>query len=277
MACNNYLPRFQKQLNTWDPLGSLNCTSYSGAMAAQYHTCGAKYTTGKTVRDWTGDKSGGTSLRQIDYALNSRMGIDLDTRVGSARLTWPQFAAKINAGRGAILQGGYAPIRYSRFAGSKTFLGNHAIFIPPGWKAMDPLADGRYAGIYKYRGEPYPQALLKDFAGRLVLDPSTGRRLGYGYVWASFTRDNESVIVTPPGTYQHKVVVPKGTFIRYVTYNGVIQKYSKHYTGGFSAYCTAPKTYKAKKGLPFISRTLVRIETGAYKGWMIGSRYEKEI
>lgn len=271
MACNGYLPTFQKQLNSADPLGSANCTAYSGGMAGDYHTCGAKKPAGKRVRELTGDYVGGTTLIQIDAALNKGWGIDLETRIGGYRLTWTEFANKIASGRGAILQGGYSAIQYTKYSGSRTFGGNHAIFVPPRWKVADPLCDGRREEIYKYHGEQYPASLLEEFAGRLILDPVTGRKLGRGYVWASLTRDNTSNTIL-----SWKVVVPKGTFIRYKLANGIIVGYEKYKTGGFSAGSSRPKIYKAK-GQTFSSRTLVMIKTGAYQGWFIGARYAQEI
>lgn len=273
-----YYPRFQKQLNSGDPLGPLNCTCYSGAMAGDYHTLGRKVPTGESVRILTGDRSGGTTLPQVDYALNKGWLINLDTRIGSSRLTWNQFVARINAGQSAILQGGYSAIYRTRFSGSRTFTGNHAILVCPKWVTLDPLADGRRAGIYRYHGEPYPPYLLKDFAGKLLLNPSTGRRLGYGYVWASFTKDNVTSTPLPPSTtWNYKVQVPAGVFIRYYTRNSVIYKYTKHKTGGFSAYCTDPKNYRAHSSMPFDTRNLVWIKSGVYKGWLISSRYAHEI
>lgn len=270
MACNNYLPVFQKQLNSTDPLGAYNCTCYSGGMAGDFHTCGAKKPSGRMVRYHTGDKVGGTTLPQVDYALNKGWGIDLDTRIGSSKLTWAQFVAKINAGHGAILQGSYDAIYQTRFSGSRTFTGNHAIFVPPGWKVMDPLADGRRAGIYKYHGEVYPQSLLKVFAGRLVLDPSTGRRLGLGYVWCSLTKDNRDIV-------RYKVSVPAGIFYKYSIVDGVIQTYKGYKTGGFSATCTTPRIYPAKAGLSFANRSLVRLTSGSRAGAWISSKYAREV
>lgn len=272
MACNGYKPRFQDQINSYDPMGPSNCTCYSAAMAADYHSCGTKFVTGKKVREWTRDTSGGTTLVQVDYALNLGLNIDLETHVGANRLTWDQFTTRLNAGRGAIVQGGYNYIYQTRFSGSSTFTGNHAIYVNPGWIGMDPLADGRRPGIYKYHGEKYPPFLIKGFASQLNIG---GRKLGYGLVWASFTKDNWATI--PPTTYKYKVHIPKGTFIRYYTKDGVIYKYTKHKTGGFSAYCGAPRTYPATKAMPFDSRTLVYITSGAFKGWAVGSRWADEI
>ena len=273
MACNGFKPLFQDQINSYDPMGGYNCTCYSGAMAAEYHTCGSTFVTGRRVRELTGDTSGGTTLVQVDWALNKK-GVDLQTYVGSNRLTWDQFVAKLRSGRGAIVQGGYNAIYKTQYTGSLTFTGNHAIYVNPGWIGMDPLADGRYAGIYKYHGAQYPASLIKAFAGQLNLG---GRRLGSGLVWCSFTRDNWATTTAPTTPYRYKVHVPAGTFIRYYTKNGVIYKYTKHRTGGFSAYCAAPKTFPATSAMPFDSRTCSFILSGAYRGWLVGSRYVKEI
>lgn len=270
MVCNNYLPRFQDQINSYDPLGGLNCTCYSGAMAADYHTCGSKRPTGEKVRYYTGDRSGGTTLPQVDYALNRGWGVDLDTRIGSSKLTWTQFVVQINAGRGAILQGSYDVIRPTRFTGSPTFYGNHAIFIPPGWGAMDPLCDGRRPGVYKYHGERYPQELLKRFAGRLVVDPRNGHRLGYGYAYCSLTKDNRVNIY-------RRVRVPAGVFLKYWVVDGVIQTYRRYETeDGFIGACTAPRNYPARPGLPFKSRSLVKITSGSREGAYVSSKYYHE-
>jgi hypothetical protein len=269
MACNGYLPIFQKQLNPLDPLGGLNCTAYSGAMAAEYHTCGLKRPLGRTVRRMTGDTSGGTTLPQIDYALNRGWGINLDTRIGSSKLTWSQFVSHINSGKGAILQGHYSAIHGTRFQGDLNFTGNHAIFVPPAFRVMDPLCDGRKPGIYKYHSERYPLEMLKRFAGRLLLVTSTGRRLGYGYVWASLTRDNTVVS-------KWMARVPATVFIKYHVVDGVIQTYRKYETGGFSGSCTTPRNYPAKDGLPFVSRRLVKMTSGSRSGWYVSANYARE-
>lgn len=275
MACTGYKPRFQDQINPYDPLGGLNCTTYSGAMAGDYHTCGAKVPTGKRVRELTGDRSGGTTLTQVDYALRRGWNIDLDTRIGSARLTWSQFEDKIDAGRAAILQGSYRVIRPTRFTGSTTFTGNHAILVLPGWVVMDPLCDGRRPGIYKYHGEVYPKELLKRFAGDLVLTPSTGRRLGFGLTWASFTRDNTvsyKVIIRP------KPPATKKAFTHYIVKDGIIQGRVGAVTGGFEQPCTAPRIYKAKAGLGYTSKSLVKVTNreSRYYGWYFTTGYAYE-
>ena len=275
MTCaGNYLPTFQDQINANDPLGNQSCTTYSGAMAGDYDTCGSKKPTGKRVRELTGDKVGGTTLLQVDYALQKGWGINLDTRIGSSKLTWDQFAAKINKGYGAILQGSYAAIHGTKFAGDDRFQGNHAVFVPPGWGVMDPLCDGRRPSIYKYHGEAYPQDMLKRFAGLLMLDVKKNKRLGIGYVWCSLTRDNTIV-------YRANVVpktgVKKKIYRHYYVTDGIIQKYTVNSTSGFLAITTAPKTYQAKPGLKFKSKRLVKIKSaGSRSGWYISATYLKD-
>jgi hypothetical protein len=236
-------------------------------MAGQYDTCGAKYPTGRQVRFLTGDTVGGTTLLQVDAALRKGYGIDLDTRIGSAALTWPQFASYINAGRGAILQGGYAPINDSRFQGSETFRGNHAIAVMPGWIVMDPLADGRRPGIYKYHGEAYPESLLRQFASQL--DLGNGTKAGYR-VWCSLTRDNAT-------TWRAGIHPTTGKF-RFWVYtirDGVITGRTVDATEGFSAACTPPRAYRWP-GSSVVSKSLVQLTTGARAGRYIDSRYATE-
>ncbi len=274
MVCNNYKPVFQDQINSYDPLGSLNCTCYSGAMAGDYHTCGGKRPTGKRVRELTGDRSGGTTLPQVDYALNKGWAINLDTRIGSARLTWSEFEAKINSGRAAILQGSYKVIAPTRFSGSPTFTGNHALLVLPNWIAMDPLCDGRRPGIYKYHGEAYPKDLLKRFAGELVLNTRYGTKLGYGRVWCSLTRDNTEAwkcSIHPLDGQDTRVFA---TY--FVNSEGVIYKRGSKRTGGFTATCTPPRYYRAKSGLGYAGKSLVRITSGFLKDTYISSGYARE-
>lgn len=273
MACTNYLPKFQDQINAGDPMGGSNCTCYSGAMAGDYDSCGKKVPTGKKVRELTGDKIGGTTLVQVDYALNLGYDINLDTRIGSSRLTWAQFVKEIDSGKGAILQGSYQAIYNTKFAGDPNFRGNHAIFVPPGWGVMDPLCDGRRTSVYKYHGEVYPQEILKRFAGLLELDPKKHTRLGIGYVWCSLTRDNQ---------VRYNAKVPPKTFYRYLVVDGKIVRRVRNTTRvGFSDACTPPKTLAVQKGSALYkeikSKRLVKLLEGHRKGWYITASWAKEV
>jgi hypothetical protein len=270
MACNGYVPEFQEQLDG-SPLGSLSCTCYAGAMAGEYDTCGHQTPTGRYVRVLTGDSSGGTTLNQVDQALRKGYGIDLDTRVGSASVDWAYFRAQIIRGKAAILQGGYGPINDSRFQGSETFRGNHAITVLPGWVVMDPLADGRRAGIYKFHGEAYPETLLRNFASQLVVDPETGRKAGTR-VWCSFTRDNTTTwraVVKPAPGHLYPIYF-------YTVTNGLIRSRSLKGTHGIDATCTAPRLYRAAPGVAIPSKSLVKLTSGVHKGVYIQSQFAKE-
>ncbi len=268
MACTGYIPRFVKQLDG-SKYGGLNCTCASAAMAADDDSCGSKRTSGSQVRSWTGDTSGGTNLAQIDSALQSHLNVNLDVRY---RYPWADFVRRINNGEGAILQGWYMPIRNSRFRGSETFGGNHAIYVPSGWGAMDPLADGRRTGIYKYHGERYPESLLKEYAGKLNVGGTRYVPLGDGLVYAAFSRDNDvtfKAVVHPS---------PPATTVEYSLYtvtNGVISRRVQRTTTGFTvASVSPPRIYRWPSGSP---ATLSQCLVGSLKGYYLPSQYVRTV
>ena len=166
-------------------LGWTSCTAFAGAMAGDFDSQGSKYPTGAAVRRLTGDVTGGLTLAQVTMALQRGWNVSLDIRY---RMTWATFARKLDAGHGAVLQGHGIVFNGTPFyAGAPV---NHAIFVPPDRRALDPAADGRRDGIYDARTRKvYPDTLLRKFAGRLILDMSTRRQLGDGLVYAAFTRD----------------------------------------------------------------------------------------
>jgi hypothetical protein len=248
----SYLPRFQAQNPAISgySLGWASCTAFSGAMAADFDTLGAKRPTGAQVRLLTRDTSGGLNLQQVDAALLQGWDINLNTSLG---ISWTDFAKKIDAGCGAILQGRYSAIADSRFDAGRGFRGGHAIFVAPGWVGMDPLADGRAPGVYKYRGEAYPQSLLRTFAGHLDLG---GRELGLGLAYASFTRDNVH-------TY-HLAFLGGAAFWVYRVSNGVIvSRRSVRLRKASGAPCSAPKLYRWPGKA---SRNLVKVTAGLFAG-----------
>jgi hypothetical protein len=267
VTCSGYTPQFQKQLDG-SLYSGLNCTCASAAMANDDDTCGKEVHTPAAIRQWTGDKSGGTTLSEVDAALNANTSTRLDVRY---RYPWSEFKRRVNGGAAAILQGWYVPIRDTRFGGSETFGGNHAIHVPPFLKAMDPLADGRRAGIYRYHGEEYPEGMLETFAGRLNLGGSSYVPLGMGLVYAAFTRDNDA-------TYKATVrPLPGATtrdYVRYFVSNGRITGHERRRTRGFQAPCTAPANILTASGAARVS--LVRITEGGYSGFWISSRWSDE-
>jgi hypothetical protein len=244
------LPEFQPQnpaINGYK-YGWASCTAYSGAMAASYHAQVRKLMTGAALRNRTGDFDGGLTLAQIDTALNRYWDVDLVTLY---RLPWSTFAHMIDRGQGAVLQGLYAPIADTRFDAGNGFRGNHAVFVPPNWGVMDPLADGRYSGVYKYRGEAYPQSLLRDFAGALDLDPRSSeyKPLGRGYVYAAMTADRVAT---------YKLNFSPGHFWVYtIGHDGYINgRVAKGFSTALTLACTLPKSYTWPG---HSSRTLCRV------------------
>lgn len=268
--CPGYQPTFQPQLDGTTFAG-FNCTCASGAMAADDDSCGTRRTKPSTVRNWTGDTSGGTTLAEVDGALRTHLGIDLDTRY---RYPWADFVRRVNGGASAILQGWYAPIRATRFDAGGGFGGNHAMLVTPGLVVMDPLADGRRAGIYKYHGEAYPESLLKSFAGKLNIGSGRYVALGSGLVYASFTRDNEPdyrVVIHPAkGTQGYPT---QRYFNTFTVVNGVITSRGVRRTGGFSASCTAPRLYRWPG---HSSQSLVKITSGFLTGTYVRSAWAQE-
>lgn len=265
-----YLPRFQPQLVASDPHGGVNCLAYAGAMAGDFDTCGAVHLTGEQVRQLTNEPrpdpaSPGLTLSQVDAALN-RYGVDLEVRY---RLPWDDFARKVEKGEGAVLQGYYGPIADSRFDAGGGFRGNHGIFVPPGWGTMDPLADGRRSGIYRYSGEPYPRALLRTFAGRLVLDSRTNRRLGDGLVYAAFTRDRRSTWFAqfPKGA---RLVLFAADELKRTCYRTEVDIAG----GSGKNACTPPRRYVNRLGH---ARILVRMLEGARKGSYVLASFATEV
>jgi hypothetical protein len=266
MTCSGYQPKFQKQLDG-SAFAGVNCTCASAGMAADDDTCGQVVPSPNTVRRWTGDRSGGTTLAEVDIALTAHTPTRLDVRY---RFPWSEVVRRVNAGASAILQGGYAPIADSRFDGGGGFRGNHAILVTPGLVAMDPLADGRRSGIYKYHGEAYPESLLRRFAARLNLE--TGDRppryLGDGLAYVAFARDNDA-------DYEATVRPLSGQAFRYYTRffvsSGRVTGHERRRTRGFQAKCTPPTLVVTQSGDAKVS--LVRITEGGYAGFWISSKW----
>ena len=263
------LPTFQAQNPAISGyyLGWSSCTAFSAAMAAHFDRQ-AFVCTGAQVRQRTGDTEGGLTLAQVDSALTLGWGVELSTVY---RYPWADFAKRINQGQGAILQGGYAPIADSRFDAGRGFRGNHAIFVAPGWVGMDPLADGRATGVYKYHAEAYPQSLLRSFAARLDVG---GRLLGDGLVYASFTRDNVA-------DYQVTIRPLAGEttrdYTRYLVSSGRITGHENRRTAGFQAPCSPPANLLTQSGNARVSLVQIRKAGSPYDGWWVSSRWSQEV
>jgi len=277
-ACTQpgYLPRFQAQnpAISHDPNGWVNCTAYAAAMAGDFDSCGSIALTGERIRSLSSEpvpdpKSPGLNLRQVDDALN-RYGVDLETRY---RLPWADFVRKIDKGEGAILQGATGPLLSTTYRSTAGDI-NHAIFVPPGWGAMDPAADGRKT-YHEYDGKPYPRDLLKRFAGHLEV--TNGVRLGLGYVYAAFTRDRRST-----WTWQFDPIRNTGPLHTFTVRNGVIVGHRKQIRAGTRVYKSGPP-----KRYPWPGHTsaqtlvplgdLVAGGKGDFTGQYAHARYAEEI
>lgn len=261
-------PTFQAQ----DPMisgyiyGWDSCTAFAGAMAASFDRQVRLLCTGAQVRRNSSEpvpdpRSPGLNLAQIDASLRDGWNVDLDVHY---RMPWADFERQINAGRGGILQGWYAPIADSQYDAGNGFRGNHAVFVPPGWGAMDPLASGK-GSLYQYAGAPYPLPMLREYAGRLNVAPSGYSALGLGLVYAAMTRDRA-------GTWVFTVGATKlGVFT--IGPNGVISHVRIATTGGFNALCTPPRTYVWPGHTP---QRLVRLINGSHAGWYVRAQHAEE-
>ncbi len=185
--------------------GWSSCAAFVGSYAANYASCGVIHPTGAQVRNATSEpipdpKSPGLTVTQVANAL-AKLGVPVTT---FARFSWGTVTELVTAGHYVSLCGGYSVIRPTRFTGDPNFYGNHQIGVPPGWEAQDPLTDGRRAGIYQYHHEPYPQTLLRQFAGafRLTYTRPDGSRytvpIGDGWAQGFYTAAHPTPIPVPP-------------------------------------------------------------------------------
>lgn len=168
--------------------GGFNCTPACEAMFLWRASQGRIRTSACSVRTKTGDRSGGTTLAQMEQ-------VSIAYGISGGRVyrpcSWDTVRSLISARRyGFILQVSYrrlAGTRYDCF--SSNFRGNHALYVSgPGtvagtWRVADPGADGRRPGI-PTGYQDIPETLLKSAAGDLDLG---GHKLGYGkaYIYAT--------------------------------------------------------------------------------------------
>jgi hypothetical protein len=181
------------------------------------------------------------------------------------RVSWTTVERSVDAGKGVLLQGWYAPIADSQYDAGNGFRGNHAVFVPPGFGAMDPLASGK-GSLYQYAGAPYPRALLREFAGRLNVAPSGYSAVGLGLAYAAFTRDR-----VVPWVFH---VGPSKLGVFTIGANGVISNVRIATTGGFTAPCTAPRLYRWPG---HTSQRLVQLTGGSHHGWFVRAEHAKEV
>lgn len=190
--------------------GWASCAAFAGAEAASYATCGTKHPTGAQVRNLTNEpipnpSSPGLTIIQVADAL-AKLGI---TVTPFTRLAWSAVQSLRAAGHGISLCGGYSVLRTTKYTGDPGFYGNHQVWYPPSGATMDPLCDGRRAGIYKYHGEVYPDALMAKFAAALrVNTPHGSVLLGPGWAQGFYTLAHPASVPVP-GT--HTLNIATGT------------------------------------------------------------------
>jgi len=155
---------------------------------------------GATIRNLTGDTSGGTNLSQVQY-------VDIRYYGHTPRLFQPIAWTDIlglSQDRGFILQLGYGPIADSSHDCFRNrFRDNHSIWInnrdATGFIGADPGADGRYPGCpsgYQH----YSFSLLRAAAGKLDLSglgTSAYRPLGAGKAYILLAPKDPPVVADP--------------------------------------------------------------------------------
>ena len=202
MCTSAFTPTFapQNPALSGDRYGWYNCAAYVGAYGASYGSCGAQHPTGAQVRALTNEPipdpaSPGLTTIQVRDAL-AKIGVPVTP---FNRMAWSGVEALIDGGAFVMLAVQYSVIRPTAYSGDPSFYGGHAIGVPPGWGVMDPLCDGRRAGIYKYHGAAYPRTLLRSAAGAFrVVQNGTPTPIGAGWAQGWYTVAHPSPIVPPP-------------------------------------------------------------------------------
>jgi hypothetical protein len=265
MTCATHVADPSFQLQTGGITGPYDCTAHACSDAIDHATCGKKDPGGRAIRLLSSEpipspSSPGLNLPQVRDVAWDSYGVFLDVRIGAQALTFEAYEKRRRDGQGAILQLGYGPIADSRYDAGRGFRGNHAIF-ESAHATYDPLADGRAANVFRHDGSVYDRELIRRAAGQLVVGNS---RLGEGRVWAAFTRD-----VIPDFLAR----VPAGTFWAYAIQDGEVAYRRERTTGGFSATCTPPRSYRW--GMRTV--TLVRLTSGSRAGMYISATYAREV
>lgn len=177
------------------PLQAENCTMASGAMLARLGF--GIVTTGSQLRALQAKQSGGTSLIDLENALQNGWGVQF----AAAAITPLQLRELVYAGAGAVVQGTYADIPPDLRL-QKDFLGGHAVYLdgfrppsganPAAYFVVDPIglpSEG-------YRGAWWPADAIEKFA----------TDFGAGSVDAAWSFAGGA---TPPA---HFPVLPPGAF-----------------------------------------------------------------
>jgi hypothetical protein len=187
-------------------VGWTNCTAFVAAMGAEFDSGIA--ITGTQVRRESTEPipdpgSPGLSLSQVARVLRQHgTTIDVETPID-----FDDVDAARRTGHAIGLQLNYGPIRTTEFSGDRNFDKGHIVLWLPSGEVFDPLDDHRRNDIAK-APVLIPTNLLREAAGRLVIDAATGRTVGLGKAYAAIFPHRHpadhpapaDVASTPPAT-----------------------------------------------------------------------------
>jgi hypothetical protein len=187
--------------------------AFGMAMLIDASTLGRKQPSGCAVRRGTNDTVGGLTLPQVANVASRDYGVPIEVRVGSNIATPSTLAARLAAGRKAVIQGNTGVLvgRRQQSTGGPV---NHLLEVNDSadWRTVnglhrpndvlvyDPAADGRRAGWGVADQGPtwWPWELVLQFAA--ALNPwGDSRRLGAGRLYAGFGPDVEPYVILRHG------------------------------------------------------------------------------
>jgi len=116
------------------PLASSNCLMAAAAVGLDYHSLGAKTSTGAKMRSYSGDTSGGTNTDEIERAWHTGYDEDPITRDGRP---WSDVLEDLRAGRLVMLQVWHATVGGPCLSGSGSY--GHGLAVAP-----EQHSDGRW-------------------------------------------------------------------------------------------------------------------------------------
>lgn len=272
-----------------DPLGPKDCMTHSAARAVMRHQEGHKPAVISGVWPPTGyeirrhcidpathkpDISGGVRHSQVQAAVKSLYGVELVAYYGNS---FDDLVDLIAETRGAMISLWYKRIRDNAARrGSFTFYQNHEIFANGVDRTrsvftgvVDPLADGRQAGLYHGPGE-YPFSLIKPAMGELNVsqDPNGYVPLGSGKGYFMVTKPTyadearwwPSWMPAPPASATFSLTVRAGTKFNILDSSG---RYLRQVTttNGFTAYGNSRKRLAS-------GAVIGNLITGPYRGYV---------
>jgi hypothetical protein len=271
-------PQFQLPPRT--PTSPYDCLAYSASMGIRFAKQSQSGPSGRTIRLLSDEpkpdpESPGLNLEQVAAVAIEHFGVYLDVYKGHNALTWAQYEAKREQGRGALIQVSYGPVADSRYDAGRGFRSGHGMYED--FQATDdPLADGRAGGVYNRMARGpivYDRGVIKRAAGLLVVSDD-GSRVGYGNVWCAFTRDKVPTF---------RVRLPKGQrYLVFTITSGVITgAHFKTTAHGFESASSIPKSYRWP-GRDRLLHNLVQVkpdpgDPNLHVGEWVNARFAREV